>query len=165
MERARKNYDLNAAGKYVRKKAYRECDYTPEGHLRQFETDTAFYAFEEERFQNGQIQAAYSSKPKNTVPREQLALEYLEKERALNGNAIKEEGQEIREQQEQLAESLQERYDQQDAKLDQLLAMAEGKLNRQLELAEKRKQQNEAFVARVDSGGLHRQPLPRQLLR
>ena len=51
--RARKNYGRNAGGKLVRKKAFRDCDYTPDGHLRQFDDDAGFAAFEEERHRNG----------------------------------------------------------------------------------------------------------------
>ena len=39
--RARKNYGRNALGKFVREKAFRECDYTLEGHLVQFVTKMA----------------------------------------------------------------------------------------------------------------------------
>ena len=75
---ARKNYGLNAAGKYVRKRAYRDCcDYTPDGRLLEFDTDEAFLAFEEARFNEGKSRVVCTSKPKSTVPREQLALEHL----------------------------------------------------------------------------------------
>ena len=45
--RARKNYGRNALGKFVRQKAFRECDYTPEGHLVQFDDEDGFVSFEE----------------------------------------------------------------------------------------------------------------------
>ena len=48
-KRARVNYVKNAAGKWVRSKAWRECDYTPEGHLREFDTEEAFLKFVDDR--------------------------------------------------------------------------------------------------------------------
>ena len=51
--RARKNYGRNALGKFVRQKAFRECDYTPEGHLVQFDDEDGFVSFEEERYTSG----------------------------------------------------------------------------------------------------------------
>ena len=36
--RVRPNYGQNAAGKWVRKKAWRDCDYI-DGHLREFDED------------------------------------------------------------------------------------------------------------------------------
>ena len=35
------HYGKNLAGKLVRRSAFRECDYTPEGHLREFDTEDA----------------------------------------------------------------------------------------------------------------------------
>ena len=72
--RARANYGQNAACKWVRKKAWRACDYTDDGHLRQFDTEEAFLAFEEERGVRGHSQAHYEKKPRDTVPEVQLAL-------------------------------------------------------------------------------------------
>ena len=109
---AQKNYGLNAAGKYARKRAYRDCcDCTPDGRLLEFDTDEAFLAFEEARFNEGKSRVACTSKPESTVPREQLALEYLEKEAAMNHDAVREEGNETREHQEFVAEGLHERHD------------------------------------------------------
>ena len=48
-KRARVNYGKNAAGKWVRSKAWRECDYTPEGHLREFDTEEDFLKFVDDR--------------------------------------------------------------------------------------------------------------------
>ena len=48
-KRARVNYEKNAAGKWVRSKAWRECDYTPEGHLREFDTEEDFLKFVDDR--------------------------------------------------------------------------------------------------------------------
>ena len=151
--RACKNYGLNALGKHVRKKTFRDCDYTPEGHLLQFDDQPAIIAFEEERYKNGQRQAHYSTKVRNTVPREQLALEYTATADAVNNDVVKQEGHEIRAHTEQTVEDLHERLDQQEAMLTDIHLLHMGKHNKQLELAEKKKQQNEAFVARVDSGG------------
>ena len=64
--RACANYGENAAGKWVRKKAWRECDYT-DGHLREFDTEGDFLAFEEERRVQGHCQAHYEKKPRDTV--------------------------------------------------------------------------------------------------
>ena len=94
--RACKNYGLNALGKHVRKKTFRDCDYTPEGHLLQFDDQPAIIAFEEERYKNGQHQAHYSTRVRNTVPREQLALEYTATADAVNNDVVKQEGHEIR---------------------------------------------------------------------
>ena len=55
--RACANYVQNAAGKWVRKKAFRDCDYTPAGHLQQFDDEAGFIAFEEERYTSGEHQA------------------------------------------------------------------------------------------------------------
>ena len=40
------NYGQDAAGQWVRKRAWRACDYTEEGHLREFESEEAFLQFE-----------------------------------------------------------------------------------------------------------------------
>ena len=77
--RARKNYGSNAAGKLMRKKAFRDCDYTQEGHLVQFDDEAGFITFEEERYTSGQHQAHYSTKVQSTVTKEQLALDYIAK--------------------------------------------------------------------------------------
>ena len=159
-KRSRLNYDRNALGKLVRKKAFRDCDYTPEGHLVQFDDEAGFIAFEEERYTNGQHQAHYSTKVRSTVPAEQLALDYIRTAEAMNNDAAREEGHETRVHLDQTAEGLHERLDQHDAMLREIGAHQRGEsqkakelLDKQLELAEKKKQQNEAFVARVGSGG------------
>ena len=73
--RARANYGQNAAGKWVRKRSWRSCDYTEEGNLREFESEEAFLQFEENRYQQGKCQAYYEKKPRGMVPKEQQALE------------------------------------------------------------------------------------------
>ena len=159
-KRSRLNYDRNALGKLVRKKAFRDCDYTPEGHLVQFDDEAGFIAFEEERYTNGQHQAHYSTKVRSTVPAEQLALDYIRTAKAMHNDAAREEGHETRVHLDQTTEGLHERLDQHDAMLREIGAHQRGEsqkakelLEKQLELAEKKKQQNEAFVARVGSGG------------
>ena len=157
---SRLNDGRNALGKLVRNKAFRGCDYIPGGHLVQFDDEAGLIAFEEERRANGQRQVYYSTKVRNAVPTEQLALDYIATAEAMNNDAAKEEGHETRVHLEQTAEDLRERLDQQDAMLREFRAhqlgdsqKAKDILDAQLELAKKRKQQNEAFVARVDSGG------------
>jgi hypothetical protein len=129
--RARKNYGRNALGTLVRKKAFRECDYTADGHLKQFADEAEFLAFEEERRGNGQYQAHYSTQAKETVPREQLALEYIAAREAMHNDTAKEEGHQTRVHQEQVAEGLHERF-------DQLQEMAEGKTKAQLKLEQQK---------------------------
>ena len=55
-QRARRNYGSNALGKLVRKKAFRDCDYTADGHLQQFADEAGVIAFEEERYTSGHRQ-------------------------------------------------------------------------------------------------------------
>ena len=66
--RAGRNYGRNALGMFVRKQAFRNCDYTEEGHLNQFISEDAAADFEETRYTNGQCQARYSTKVADTVP-------------------------------------------------------------------------------------------------
>ena len=49
------HYDKNLDGKLVRKSAFRECDYTPEGHLWEFDTEDAVQAFEKARYEDGTL--------------------------------------------------------------------------------------------------------------
>ena len=72
---SRLNDGRNALGKLVRNKAFRGCDYIPGGHLVQFDDEAGLIAFEEERRANGQRQVYYSTKVRNAVPTEQLALD------------------------------------------------------------------------------------------
>ena len=46
-------YGRNAAGKLIRAAAFRECDYMPEGALKEFDTDKDALASEEERYKDG----------------------------------------------------------------------------------------------------------------
>ena len=66
--RAKKKYGQNELGMFVRKQAFRKCDYTEEGHLNQFASEKAAADFEEKRYINGNHQARYSTRAKDTVP-------------------------------------------------------------------------------------------------
>ena len=72
-------YGENAAGKWVRCSAFREIDYDPEklGNLREFGNFEDAFAFDEacRLGGTGGRKAKFSSKPKGTVPKEQLVLE------------------------------------------------------------------------------------------
>ena len=72
-------YGENVAGKWVRSSAFREIDYDPENpeKLREFDNFDATFAFDEECRLNGTggRKAVHLPKPKDTVPKEQLALE------------------------------------------------------------------------------------------
>ena len=72
-------YGENAAGKWVRSSAFREIDYDPENpnRLREFDNFDAAFTFDEECRLNGTggRKAAHLPKPKDTVPKDQLALE------------------------------------------------------------------------------------------
>ena len=63
-----RNYGRNALGMFVRKKAFRKCDYTDEGHLNQFVSEDAAADFEGKRYANGQHQDGYSTEVKDSVP-------------------------------------------------------------------------------------------------
>ena len=136
--RVRVNYGLNASGKFVRKKAFRVCDYTPEGQLRQFDDEAGFIAFEEERYSSGQHQAQYCTKVRSTVPREQLAVEYIKKAEAMQNDAAMEEGHQTRVHMDQTAEDLHERHDAQDAMLQEIRSHQLGDSDKQLELIAKK---------------------------
>ena len=72
-------YGQNAAGTWVRSSAFREIDYNPENpdKLREFDTFEEAFAFDEECRLNGTggRNAVHLLKPKDTAPKEQLALE------------------------------------------------------------------------------------------
>ena len=118
--RALKNYGTNAAGKIVRKSAFGECDYTEEGDLRQFSDEKAVIAFEQERYEDGTgCHCKFWRKPKDTVPKESLALE-----KAMT-HAVQEDGNRTRVQLENVEESIHARHDHQDRKLDKLLEVGD----------------------------------------
>ena len=119
---ALKKYSKNLDGKLVRKSAFRECDYTPEGHLWEFDTEDAVQAFEKARYEDGTgHNCKFWKKPKDTVPQKQLALDKSLK------HAIKEEGNEIKVQVEQAAEGLHERFDETQQLVRELKELVVGK--------------------------------------
>ena len=54
--RALQKYGRNAADKLVRASAFRECDYTEAGQLREFVTEAEVLAFEAARYEDGHWQ-------------------------------------------------------------------------------------------------------------
>ena len=86
-------YGKNAAGKWVRASAFREIDYDPENpdKLREFDNFDAAFAFNEECRLNctGGRKATHMPKPKDTVPKEQLALEKAMKAEKAEKSAAK----------------------------------------------------------------------------
>ena len=151
--RACANYGQNAAGKWVRKTAWRACDYIDGGQLRQFDTEEAFLTFEEERRAQGHSQAHYEKLPRGTVPKEQLALE-----EAIT-NAVAKDGNETRVHLQSVVEGLHQRHDEQQATLCEIRAhqLQQDKqqsaiLEKKAALADKQKAKNEAFASRVEAG-------------
>ena len=71
-------YGLNAAGKWVRRSAFREVDYDPDdpSKLREFATFAEAFAFDEACRADGTggRSAKYVAKPKSSVPEEQRAI-------------------------------------------------------------------------------------------
>ena len=114
--RALQKYGRNAAGKLVRAAAFRECDYTEAGQLREFDTEAETLAFEAERYDDGSgFRVKFWNKPKSTVPKEQLALE----ESLVH--AVAENGNLTRVQLAGVEEGIHARMDQMDTKLDRTL--------------------------------------------
>ena len=134
---ARNQYGINALGKFVRKRSFRDIDDTDEGHLRQFDDEASLIAFEEDRYSNGCVHTRWSIKHKETVPKEQLALEYLENMEAMSTVSLL-EGHKTRVHQEYVAEDLHKRHDEHDEKLNKLLEISDGKSGKQMELEEKK---------------------------
>ena len=102
-------YGENAAGKWVRSSAFREIDYDPENpnRLREFDNFDAAFTFDEECRLNGTggRKAAHLPKPKDTVPKDQLALE-----KAVT-HAVQEDGNKTRVQLANVEESIHGRMD------------------------------------------------------
>ena len=136
------NYGQNAAGKWARKKAWRECDYNDAGHLQEFATKGDFVEFEEKRRAQGHCQARYEKKPRDKVPKEQLALEEA------IANAVAADGNETRVQLQVVEEGLHERLDKQEADLREIRAHQQQQDKEQS--ADKRKAHNEAFALAPD---------------
>ena len=123
-KRALQKYGKNAAGKYVRKISFRECDYTPSGCLREFSTEEDFLAFEEDRYKNGHNLAHYSKVPKGTVPKEQLALEKAVR------HTVQEDGNQTRVQMDQHDEGQHTHHDE----TQQMMASMEERVSAQVAL-------------------------------
>ena len=114
--RALQKYARNAAGKIVRRSAFRQCDYIADGRLREFDTETDVLNFEAERYKDGTgHKVKFWKKPKATVPREQLALQ----EEVVH--AVQEDGNQTRVQLEGVEEGLHERLDSMETSLGKLL--------------------------------------------
>ena len=65
--RALQKYGRNAAGNLVRTAAFRACDYTDAGALREFATEDEMLAFEAERYNDGSgHRVRFSSVPMST---------------------------------------------------------------------------------------------------
>ena len=47
-KRGRLNYGRNTIGELVRKKAFWDCDYTPEGHLKEFDDEDGLASCDEQ---------------------------------------------------------------------------------------------------------------------
>ena len=99
-------YGENVAGKWVRKSAFREIDYDPNSpdRLREFDTFDAAFEFDEARRLDGTggRHAKPYPKPKDTVPKEQLALQ-----KAMT-HAVQEDGNKTRVQLEHVEDGLHE---------------------------------------------------------
>ena len=150
-------YGKNAAGKWVRKSAFREIDYDPDApdKLREFNTFDDAFAFDEERRLDGTggRHAKPYPKAKDSVPKEQLALE-----KAIT-HVIAADGNETRVQLQRVEEGLHERHDEgqallQEIRAHQLQESQEQKhiLDKKEKLIDKQKEKNEAFVSRIEQG-------------
>ena len=114
--RALQKYGRNAADKLVRASAFRECDYTEAGQLREFVTEAEVLAFEAARYEDGTgSKVKFWNKPRATVAAEQLALE------ATVAHAVGEDGNQTRVQLAGVEEGIQARMDDMEKKLDKVL--------------------------------------------
>jgi len=112
-------YGRNAANQFVRIAAFRACDYTPAGDLNQFQCEADVFAFETARWEDGTgYKVRFSSRPRATVPAEQLAVEAV-------GNVIAEDGNQTRVQLSVVDEGLHTRLDAIDSRLNRVLDCAE----------------------------------------
>jgi len=112
-------YGRNAANMFVRTASFRACDYTPAGELREFATEADVFAFETARWEDGTGSSVrFSSRPRATVPAEQLALEAV-------GNVVAEDGNETRVQLSVVEEGIHTRIDAMSSRLDRVLDCAE----------------------------------------
>ena len=115
--RALAKYGKNSAGNLVRATAFRECDYTDLGALREFGDKEEVLEFEEARHQDGTgYRVRFTAVPRETVPPEQQALQ------AATDNAVAKDGNETRVQLQGVEEGLHERLDKQEADLREIRA-------------------------------------------
>ena len=112
-------YGRNAANQFVRIAAFRACDYTPAGELNQFQCEADVFAFETARWEDGTGSGVrFSSRPRATVPAEQLAMEAV-------GNVVAEDGNETRVQLSVVEEGIHTRIDAMSSRLDRVLDYSE----------------------------------------
>ena len=102
-------YGENAAGKWVRRSAFREVDYAPDDptKLREFATFAEAFAFDEACRADGTggRSAKYAAQPKSSVPEEQRAV------CTAIADALKEDGNETRVQLASVEDGVHERFD------------------------------------------------------
>ena len=106
-DRVNTNYIANESGKWVRKRAWRECDYTINGTLQEFDTMEAFQRFEETMNDERKF-PYYKQKTHYALPEEERALE-----EAIT-NACSTDGNETRVKLLEMEEALHKRHDHQD---------------------------------------------------
>ena len=117
--RQMQKYGRNAANQFVRIAAFRACDYTPAGELNQFQCEADVFAFETARWEDGTGSSVrFSSRPRATVPAEQLAMEAV-------GNVVAEDGNETRVQLSVVEEGIHARIDAMSSRLDRVLDHSE----------------------------------------
>ena len=114
--RALANYSENPAGNLVRVAAFRECDYTDLGILREFGNEDEVVAFEEARYRDGTgYRVKFTSKPRESVPPVQQALQ------AALDHSIEEDGNKTRVQLEDATTGFHDRFDGLEAGVKRLL--------------------------------------------
>jgi len=114
--RALQKYARNAAGKLVRVAAFRACDCTEAGLLREFTNEAEVLAFEAERYSDGSGHwVRFMSTPSAAVPPEQIALQ------AAVQHSVSEDGNETRVQLASVEDGLHVRLDDISQRLDALL--------------------------------------------
>ena len=114
--RALANYNENPAGNLVRVAAFRECDYTDLGILREFGNKDEVIAFEEARYRDGTgYRVKFTSKPRESVPLVQQALQ------AALDHSIEEDGNKTRVQLEDATKGFHDRFDGLEADVKRLL--------------------------------------------
>ena len=125
--RALAKYGKNSAGNLVRATAFRECDYTDLGALREFGDKEEVLEFEEARHQDGTgYRVRFTAVPRETVPPEQQALQVA------TDNAVAKDGNETRVQLQGVEEGLHERFDKQEADIRKIRAHQQKQDKKQL---------------------------------